>query len=183
MLDALGTIGAVGREDGFAFIDTEGPTPGPGGESEQRIEVAGLGGGLIGEECCIILFQTFIKSLDEEVHLGLAFLGIQLQQFRIHERVGGRVLAQEMQFAPETFQLRPAHLIEQESAQRLVLAVQHEKASLRIARDDRLKKHRRWKKGAKLRRWSCPLRGDARMHDLSDPWLGLVRDEWVSGPP
>jgi hypothetical protein len=61
--------------------------------------------------------------------------------------------------------------------------VEHEKASLSVPRDDGLKEHGRWKKGAKLRRWSCPLDGDARMHDLRDPRLGLVRDEWVSGPP
>ena len=183
MLGALGTLGAIACEERFAFIGTQGSTPGPGSESEERIEVAGLGGGPIGEECRIIPLQAFCKSLDEEVHLGLAFLGIQLEQFRIHQRVGGRVFPQEMQFAPETLQLRPARLIEEEPAQRFVLAVEREKAGLGVPRVDRRKEHRRWKKGAKLRRWPGPLGGDARMHDLRDSRFGLAREEWGSGPP
>ena len=68
MLDAVGTICVVGRENCLAFVGGERPTPGPVSESEQRLEVLLLCGNLGCEKGFRLPFDLFLELLDVEEH-------------------------------------------------------------------------------------------------------------------
>ena len=93
---------------------------------------------------------------------------VVLHDLFVHARGGKRLLADELQFAPQAVEFCSPRLVEQKATQRLVLAVVQEEAPLSISWDDRFEEDCRREEGAKLRSRSSPFVGDARMDDLRD---------------
>ena len=168
MFGTLGTVGAVGRENRLAFVGGERTAPGASGESEQRLEVLRFCGDLGREEGFLLPSDLFLEQLDVEEHDPRAVVrfAVVLHESLIGDWGGERLLAHKLQFAPQSVDLRPARVVEQEPTQRLVLAAVQEHAPLGVSRDDQLKENRRWEQRAKFRSRPGSFGGDARMYDL-----------------
>ena len=78
------------------------------------------------------------------------------------------MLADELQFAPQPIEFRPASVVEQQPTKRLVLAVVQEDATLSVSGDDRFEEDRRREEGTKLHSRSSLFGSDARMDDRRD---------------
>ena len=184
MLLPLLAVGAVTGEQGLVLVVGERPAPRAGGERHQLLEVPRLGRCLRRDEIGLLTAHAIADRLDvEEHHRRLGGLVVVVQEPLVHELIRERIVAHEVELAPQPLELGPAGIVEQEPTQRLVLTVEHEQAALRIAWNDRLEEHRRRKEVLEFSGRTGSLGGHARVHDLRHPWLGLVEDECLAGPP
>ena len=168
MLDAIFTIGLVGRENGGKFIGDERPAPGPGGKSEQRLEVLRFRSDLSRHKRLFLLLYLLLELLNVEEHNARAVvrLAVVLHESFIGYWGGERLFADKFQFAPQPVDLRSARIVKQESTQRFVLSAVKEDAALSVSWDDRLEEYGRRKQRTKLNSRLGPFRGDARMYNL-----------------
>ena len=184
VLHVFGTVGLVAGEDRLTLLRGQRPTPGPGGEGDELLQMGGLSHRLGGTEGPLVAVHLVAHRLDvEKHHPRVRFVAIVVYQIREHTPMRDRVFAHEMQLGPQPLELGPASVVEQQPPQRLVNATEHEQTPLRVPRDDRLEQNSRREEPAKLRGRPGPLGGHARMHNLRHPRLRLFDHERVAALP